>query len=123
VRLGNRVTSEELNQYFRSLYTHPQQFVKWVTVEHISPNFDEGTLLHYPIRAVIECPEALISDQQCGVGLHVLRLGYRPEWVGLCAADHKYIPILVEVAPEDICFAGLPTMDVKLRVRKLKVLN
>jgi hypothetical protein len=33
------------------------------------------------------------------------------------------IPLTVEVRSEDILFAGLPTMDGKLRVRSLVVLD
>ena len=125
VRFGDGVTSAQLNDYFRELYarTPSHIFTKWVTPGRMSPNFDGGTPIKYEVGAVIEEPKAQISDQQCSVGLHVLRYGFRPEWAGLCGANHNLIPLDVEVASEDICFAGLPTMDIKIRVRKLKVLT
>ena len=89
----------------------------------MSHNFDGGTPVKYEKDAIIEEPAAQVSDQQCAVGLHVLRRGYRPEWCALCESDHHLIPLDVEVAAEDICFAGLPGNDAKLRVRKLKVLS
>jgi hypothetical protein len=55
--------------------------------------------------------------------LYVLRIGYRPEYVGLCAPNHNYICLRVEVKRKDVCFGGLPTMDAKLRVKELKVLD
>jgi hypothetical protein len=60
------------------------------------------------------------DDVQLG---YVVRVGYRPEWVGLCPADHDLICLRVRVRVEDVLFAGLPTMDAKLRVRKLEVLD
>ena len=115
-----------LNEHFRAAYstagtTH--QFLKWVTSDRCSPNFDGGQPLYYPIGVVVEVPDAVISDQQCGPGLHVMRLGYRPEWMGLCGADHSLIALHVEVASEDILFAGTPGNDAKIRVRKLRVLD
>jgi hypothetical protein len=89
----------------------------------MSPNFDGGTPIRYEFGATIEAQNAQRSDQQCAEGLHVLRIPYRPEWCGLCSANHDYIAIEVEVQPEDHLFAGLPTMDAKIRVRKLKVLT
>jgi len=122
VRLGNGVTSATLNQTFRQMYQGRQIFTKWVTADRQSPNFDGGTVIRYPVGAVIECAEAVVSDQQCGPGLHVFRRGYRPEWAGLCDPEHEYIAIDVAVqCPEDLCFAGLPGNDAKLRVRKLTV--
>ena len=123
VTLGDRVTSSDLNEIFRAHFAGPQTFWKWVTKERQSPNFDGGTQLTYEQGAVIEEPDAPISDQQCTVGLHVLRPPYRPEWLGQCEAGHDLICLRVEVLPEDICFAGLPTMDAKIRVRKLTVLD
>jgi len=123
VKLGNGVTSASLNEYFRSLFPERSEFTKWVTPARMSPNFDGGTPLHYAMGAVLASPEAEVSDQQCDVGLHVLRLGHRPEWYGLCRADHQFIPLRVAVKREDICFAGLPTMDGKIRVRRLEVLE
>jgi len=96
---------------------------KWVTAERKSCNFDGGEILEYKKDAVIEEEKAVISDQQCGVGLHVLPYGHRPEWYGLCEAGHDYIPLTVEVQPADICFAGVPGVYGKMRVRKLKVID
>jgi hypothetical protein len=69
---------------------------------------------------------AEISDQQCGVGLHIFRVGIRPEFIGfigLCDANHALVCLEVEVKREDVCFGGLPGNDMKLRVKKLKVLR
>ena len=55
--------------------------------------------------------------------LHVFRRGIRPEWCGLNDNAQELIAIDVKVASEDICFAGLPGNDAKLRVRKLEVLT
>jgi len=123
VKLGDLVTSAQLNDMFRAMYSGSVIFSKWVTKERKSHVSDGWKVIEYPVGAVIEEPAARISDQQCGVGLHVFRRGYRPEWAGLCAADHDLIEIHVEVAAEDICFAGLPGNDAKLRVRKLRVLD
>ncbi len=98
VKLGDGVTSDELH------------------------NFDGGTTLEYRCGAIVEA-EGEKNDQQCAAGLHVLRKPYRPEWVGLCDADHNLIPLDVEVRSEDVLFAGLPTMDAKVRVRRLRVLT
>ena len=125
VRLGDGVTSEALNECFRQAYLSGSEthiFWKWVTPARKSPNFDGGTVLTYAQEAVVEA-EAVVSDQQCAAGLHVLRPGYRPEWVGLCAPGHDLICLRVEVASADILFAGLPTMDAKVRVQRLKVLD
>ena len=125
VKLGNDVTSESLNAAIKAIYClEPYHiFTKWVTLERLSPNFDGGTPIRYDRGNVIEEPDAIICDQQCAIGLHVLKRGHRPEWAGLCGANHALIPLDVKVASEDICFAGLPTMDMKLRVKKLEVLT
>jgi len=129
VTLGDNVTSSELNEMFRNCYKELNKehiFTKWVTKNRMSPNFDGGTPIKYDVNATIECPDAKISDQQCDIGLHVFRFGYRPEWSGLCSAEHtlkELMPIRVKVLSEDICFAGLPSCDEKLRVRKLVVLD
>ncbi len=125
VTLGDGVTSEQLNEIFRALYAYLPEHVfdKWVTPGRRSPNFDGGTPLLYGVGAILEEKEAQVSDQQCAVGLHVLRHGYRPEWLGLCEANHDLICIHVKVRAEDICFAGLPTNDAKIRVRRLEVLD
>jgi hypothetical protein len=122
VKLGNCVTSAQLNAEF--IAAMPEVFLawKWVTKERQSPNFDGGTVIDYPPGAIIEAV-GVRNDQQCGLGLHVLRVGYRPEWCGLCDPDHRFICLEVEVRREDVLFGGLPTMDTKLRVRKLKVLG
>lgn len=85
----------------------------------MSPNFDGGTPIKYEKGIRITVPEAQISDKQCDFGLHILQFGHRPEWYGLCRADHDLIAITVEILVDDLCFAGLPTMDGKLRVRSL----
>jgi len=126
VRLGDHVTSEGLNEEFRDILRKQfgETFIawKWVTKDRQSPNFDGGTKLTYPVGTICETV-GVVSDQQCGPGLHVLRMGYRPEWVGLCPADHDLICLHVRVRVEDVLFAGLPTMDAKLRVRRLEVLD
>lgn len=124
--LGAGITTLDLAQYFRDLWKLRGEtviFTKWVTKERMSPNFDDGMPIHYPIGKVIEMDGCKADDQQCGAGLHVLEYGHRPEWYGLCGVDHKYMPIDVEVSTDDILFGGLPSMTGKYRVRKLKVLN
>ena len=126
VKLGNGVTSEDLAQLYRTVYnqTKTHIFWKWVTREkRMSPNFDGGAPIVYLRDAIVEADDAVASDQQCAEGLHVLRVGIRPEWAGLCSSDHNYIALEVEVNSEDILFAGLPGNDAKLRVRRLKVLT
>ena len=125
VTLGDWVNSEELNKQIKQIYQKQpfHLFTKWVTSARLSPNFDGGTQLKYEKGTIVEVPEAEVSDQQCGIGLHVLRYGYRPEWAGLCEANHGLIPLDVKVMSGDICFAGLPTMDIKIRVRRLEVLS
>ena len=132
-KLGNKVnlskgsTSEALNKEFidnlKKQFGDKMIVWKWVTKYRMSPNFDGGIPLKYEKGAIIEEPNAIISYRQCDVGLHVLRFGYRPEWVGLCEANHNFIKLDCEVMVEDICFGGLPTMDAKLRVKKLRVLE
>ena len=127
VKLGDGVTSTKLNiEFKRNLQKQfGDKFItwKWVTKDRMSPNFDGGIPIKYEKGAIIREPESIESDKQCDVGLHVLRFGYRPEWCGLCKADHDLIKLDVEVAVKDVCFAGLPTMDYKLRVRELRVLE
>jgi hypothetical protein len=126
VKLGNFVTSIDLNeisrQNFKKLGDY-HLFTKWVTKDRMSPNFHGSKIIKYERGAIIEVPEAQVNDQQCASGLHVFRFGQKPEWHGLCGANHELIPLTVRVYWEDICFAGLPTMDAKLRVRKLEVLD
>ena len=124
--IGENLTTNDLNEQFRQNYfrlapTH--KFTKWVTKDRQSPNFDGGNPINYPTGKIIEEKESIVSDRQCDIGLHVLRFGYRPEWAGLCEVNHNYIPLTVEVASEDICFAGLPGNDAKLRVKRLRVLD
>ncbi|MCI0563854.1 MAG: hypothetical protein MN733_35715 [Nitrososphaera sp.] len=123
--LGDGIDSRSLSKDFLSLYMRSEShiFTKWVTKDRRSPNFDGGECIAYPIGGILEVKDAVASDRQCASGLHVLRYGHRPEWYGLCEADHDLMAIDVEVASADILFAGLPTMDAKLRVRKLKVLT
>ncbi|MCI0560726.1 MAG: hypothetical protein MN733_19760 [Nitrososphaera sp.] len=125
VVLGDGIDSGSLSKDFLSLYMRSEShiFTKWVTKDRRSPNFDGGEPIAYPIGGILEVKDAIASDQQCAPGLHVMRYGHRPEWYGLCEADHDLMAIDVEVASADILFAGLPTMDAKLRVRKLKVLT
>lgn len=87
-----------------------------------SPGWGYATPIKYEFGATIEA-DGKADDQQCGPGLHVFRLGERPEWHGLCEANHDLIAVKVRVKSEDILFAGLPTMDAKLRVRRLEVLE
>ena len=126
VTLGDGASSIEINKYYIDYYivqasTHI--FWKWVTKERFSPDFDSGTPLEYIKGATIEVEDAIVSDQQCGKGLHVMKFGGRPEWAGLCKANHDFVPLRVKVDSKDILFAGLPTMDDKLRVKKLTVLD
>ena len=126
VRLWGGTTSIQLNELMRQVYIKSAPahiFWKWITKQRQSPGWGSSKIINYPVGAIVEEPQAKISDQQCGVGLHVFRVGYRPEWVGLINPAHDLICIDVEVKSEDICFAGLPTMDAKIRVRKLKVLT
>lgn len=126
VTLGNEVTSEQLAQQFRDMWKMRGETVtltKWLTKERMSPNFDGGTPLLYEVGKRITVDDAIASDQQCAEGLHVLERGHRPEWYGLCSADHDLISIDVEVKTDDILFGGLPTMTGKYRVRSLIPLN
>ena len=125
VKLGNGVTSKNLNHQMIESWKALGEFhllTKWVTRGRMSPNFDGGTPLHYSSGAIIES-KGIVSDQQCAKGLHVLRFRHRPEWYGLCEANHDLIPLTVRVRSEDFLFGGLPTMDGKLRVKKLEVLD
>jgi len=125
VTLGEGVTSESLAEQYRKTYASvadEHTFIKWVTPERMSPGWGKSTPIAYPKGSIIEAAGEK-SDQQCAPGLHVFRIGERPEWHGLCEANHNLIPLRVRVKSEDILFAGLPTMDAKLRVRKLEVLD
>jgi len=126
VRLGDGATSMDLNQQACLAYAQlgsVHKFTKWVRPDRTSPNFDGGTPLRYEVGAKVEVPDVVRSDQQCAPGLHVLLYGHRPEWYGLCEADHDLLALTVEVAAEDILFAGVATMIGKVRVRALTVLE
>jgi len=97
-------------------------FTKWLTPNRMSPGWGSVSPIKYDIGSTVEV-QGEANDQQCAPGLHVFRIGERPEWHGLCSADHNLIAVRVRVKSEDILFAGLPTMDAKLRVRKLEVLD
>jgi hypothetical protein len=97
-------------------------FWKWVTPERMSPGWGRATQIRYEKGAAVEAVGE-ISDQQCAPGLHVFRPPCHPEWYGLCEANHNLICLRVLVKREDILFGGLPTMDAKIRVRKLVVLD
>ena len=122
-RIGRDQTTEKLNKYFISTYPEKSIFWKWVTKDFMSPMFGIGVPIKYEIGSTIEESFAEISDKQCDFGLHVFRVGIRPEFVGLCEADHSYVCLEVEVNREDICFGGLPGNSDKVRVKKLKVLG
>ena len=120
--IDNNVTTDQLNKYFISCFPETCIFWKWVTPELKSPGWGNAKQIQYKIGEVLEVPEAIVSDQQCGVGLHVFRPGIRPEFVG-CDVDHGLVCLEVEVKRKDICFGGLPGNDSKIRVKKLKVLR
>lgn len=89
----------------------------------MSLNFDGGTPIYYEVGKRIEIADCKANDQQCAPGLHVLDRGHRPEWYGLCSANHDYISIDVEVNTNDFLFGNLPTMTGKYRMRGLTPLN
>jgi len=126
VKLGDGVTSDQLANDFRAFWLSRGESViltKWVTRSRMSPRFDGGTPLKYELGAHLEVPDAVANDQQCAPGLHVLEHGHRPEWYGLCGANHNLLSIDVRVKTADILFGGLPTMTGKLRVKALDVLT
>ena len=94
-----------------------------VTKDFMSLGWGSSKIAKYSIGEEIIEPKAIISDQQCDVGIHVFRPGIRPEFDGLYPPDHNLICLEVEVDRDDICFAGLPGNDMKLRVKKLKVIR
>ena len=123
-KIGDGATTLDLAEQIRASH-HGRGRIrawKWITQDRMSPNFDGGEPVHYPIGATVEA-EGEANDQQCGPGLHVLRVGVRPEWVGLCPDTHDLICAEVEFDAEDILFAGLPGCDAKWRVRKLVVVT
>lgn len=128
VTLDSNVTSEQLNLDFIEAYKTTAKshvFWKWVKPNRMSPcEWVHGhKSLEYLKDATIMEPNTKVSDQQCGVGLHVFRIGYRPEFAGLTEPGHNWLCLRVRVNSNDICFAGLPGNDCKLRVKKLKVLD
>ena len=122
VKLGDHVTSLALAAQIRATLHGTIRLTKWVTRDRKSPNFDGGTVIDYPVGAVIR-DEGVADDHQCGPGLHVMRHGYRPEWAGLCDPGHDYMAIDVDVEAEDVLFAGLPGNDAKWRVKELRVVS
>jgi hypothetical protein len=80
-------------------------------------------VLTYNKGGILEVAHAVVSDQQCAPGLHVLPLNHKPEWYGLCEANHELIALTVEVDSADICYAGIGPSVGKVRVKKLKVLD
>ena len=125
VKLGDDVTSLQLAELYRQTYRDlaPEHiFCKWLTRNRMSLGWGASSPIKYEVGAIVEA-EGEASDQKCAPGLHVFRVGERPEWHGLCEANHNLIAVRVRVKSEDILFAGLPTMDAKLRVRKLEVLD
>ena len=121
--IGSNQTTEDLNKYFISTYPEKSIFWKWVTPELMSPGWGGSNPIQYKIGETLKEPMAVISDQQCGIGLHVFRPGIRPEFSGLGDPDHNLVCLEVEVNREDICFGGLPGNSDKIRVKKLKVLK
>ncbi|MEA3363939.1 MAG: hypothetical protein U9Q61_11815, partial [Thermodesulfobacteriota bacterium] len=120
--VGNGFDSSQANinqiaAYKAAAKTH--LFVKWVNKRAESPGAF-GTL-KYDDGAIVEVPDAEVSDVQCGVGIHVFQIGYKPEWVGHLYYDAT--PKLVRVRSEDICFAGYPGDLSKLRVRRVEVIG
>ena len=98
-------------------------FVKWVTSDGLSPAWGNASPIPYNDGDVVEAPTAEPSDQQCDVGLHVFRVGILPWHCGFGSPDDGLIPKLVEVAVDDICYAGWGGATDKIRVRRLKVLR
>ena len=89
-------------------------------LEHRPMNTERS--IAYLIGQIVEAAEGKVGDQQCDVGLHVLRLGVRPEHLGLCEPGELW-PLLVEVASDDILFIGWGGCADKACVWKLKVLR
>ncbi|MFZ5559332.1 MAG: hypothetical protein ACOZAL_00885, partial [Patescibacteria group bacterium] len=127
VQLGDKLTDKKIAQCFLDEWKQFKTilFTKWVTKERMSPNFDGGTCIEYKKGEIIKCNADPDITKQCAEGLHILRLGHRPEWYGLCKPNHNLIPLTVQVNSEDIVFGGFleTSMFGKIRVKKLKVLD
>jgi acetyltransferase-like isoleucine patch superfamily enzyme len=96
-------------------------YVKWTKPDRTSPG---GLgLVTYTKGAIIREPKAVRSDKQCAAGLHVLPIGLWPEHAGLVEPGHNWIPVVVGVKPEHICYAGMPGHSDKIRVSELEVLS
>ncbi len=123
VKTNPGVTTDQLNEYFISTFPEKTIFWKWVTEDLYSPQWGNAVRIKYNIGNIIEEPNAVRSDIQCDVGLHVFRVGLRPEFVGLTRDRESLVCLEVEVDRSDICFGGLPGNDMKIRVKKLKVIR
>jgi acetyltransferase-like isoleucine patch superfamily enzyme len=119
--LNSGTTSDTLYKDFISALPEVFEAWKWVTAERKSPFSD--VVRDYPDGAIVEEPAAIHDNQETGVGLYVVRPGYRPEYLGLALPKSTLICLRVEVRREDVCFGGLPTRDAILRVKRLRVLN
>lgn len=122
VELGSNTSSTKLNKQFIASFPEESIFWKWVSADRTSFLYSHKKIV-YTKGAIIEEKNGVASDKQCDVGLHVFRPPYRPEWVGLAKPNHNLICLRVKVKRKDILFGGLPTMDAKIRVRKLEVLD
>lgn len=122
-RMPNNMTTEKLNEIFRKQYQPNKIYIfwKWVTKDRESLFYKK---IKYIKNKVIIEKNAKISDQQCEEGLHVLKSPYKLNWLGINNyKEYELLCLKVAVKGRDILFAGLPGNDVKLRVKKLKVLN
>lgn len=130
ISIEDDITSQMLNESFRKMYKNSADehvFWVWVTPERTLPIEEdsdrERTNVKFEKGAIIEMPEAQVSDQLYDTGIQVLRPGYRPEWACVTGSKHNLIQLRVKVRSEDILFAGMPGEDVKLRVRRIEVLD
>ena len=121
--LGNGETTTTLCHQILAALPAVIPLVKWVTPTHMSPGWGNGAPLHYTPGAVVVCEDPDLRLIQCGRGLHVLRPGIRPEWVGLGTPEQNttLLPLRVTVQRADVIWAGLPGDDAKWRVRRLRV--
>ena len=126
--LEPNISSQMLSFYFSQLpklQKSPRHYTKWVLLSKNGRMYScYDVSFEYIIGETMKCdyPNKRI-DLQCSLGIHVLRYGIRPEFVGLQPAGHGLIPLEVTAEPEDIIFGGLPGNDSKLRVSKCKVLR